>query len=419
MHEAPTVAVLAALDTKAEEAEFVCEQMRAHGVVPLLVDFGVLGEAGLVARVDRAAVAAAAGADLANLRLARDPGVAGRTMASGLRRMLGRLHTSGAISGVLALGGAKGTAIACEAMRGLPFGVPRVMVTTAASGDTRRFIGSSHIVLVPTVADLLGLNRITRPVLAQASSMVTALVRTPRLAASGGPAVAVSSFGVTTACASRVRAQLIADRYEVVVFPASGIGGEAMEALIGTGEVSGVIDLTTTELADDLVGGTCSAGPRRLESASAAGIPQVVSLGALDMVNFGPASSVPAAFAQRQLYQHGSAVTLMRTSVDENRQLGELLARKLNRASGPTAVVVPGAGFSDYDRPGGPFFDPDADRACILALEQQLAPHIRLVRTEAHINDPGFASLLVETYRELASPARGLAPAARIHREEG
>ncbi len=397
----PRIAVLAALDTKGEEARFLCDELRELGSSPMLIDFGVLGEPP-GAEVGRSAVAMAGGESLAVLQAARDAGRAGRVMASGLRQIILQLATGGEISAVIAIGGSKGTSIACEALRALPFGFPKVMVTPAASGNTRRFIGGSDIILVPTVADLLGLNRVTQPILADAAAIVATLAQRSRTQARRGATVAVTSFGVTTPCAERVRHGLLDQGWEVVVFPASGVGGEAMEDLIRAGAIDGVIDLTTTELADELVGGTCSAGPSRLEAAGVAGIPLVVSLGAFDMVNFGPLATVPPQFANRQLYQHSTAVTLMRTTVEENRQLGELIADKVNRATGPCAVVIPIGGVSDYDRPGGPFFDPAADAACFTALRSGLAAHVRLIESVAHINDPEFADLLVESYVQLA-----------------
>lgn len=400
------VAVVAALDTKADEASFVCEQLRAQGCAPVLVDVGVLGEAGLRADVDRAGVAAAAGADLSELRGTRDPAVAGEAMGRGLRRVLADLHASSQIAAVIALGGSKGATIACEGLRALPFGFPKVLVSPVVSGQTRRFVGASDIVLVPTVADLLGLNRITRSVLARSARIAAALARDSWAERRVRPTVALSSFGVTTACAERVR-RLLSDRgMEVVAFPASGVGGQALEALTLADEFVGVIDLTTSEMADELVGGNCSAGPDRLRGPGRAGIPHVVSLGGLDFVNFGPPETVPATFGGRLFRRHSAAVTLMRTTVEENRRLGAWIADVVNRASGPCAVVVPAGGFSDYDRPGEPFFDPIADGACVEALRAGLKAASLLTVSDAHINDPSFADLIVEVYGRICSDTK-------------
>jgi uncharacterized protein (UPF0261 family) len=291
-------------------------------------------------------------------------------------------------------------------MRVLPFGVPKVMVSTLASGQTRPYVGGSDIVMVYPVADLAGLNRLTRVALTNAALALAGMVRLPRpelAAAADRPLVAATMFGVTTPCVDRARQALEARGVEVLVFHATGVGGEAMEGLVRDGQVAGVLDLTTTELADELVGGTLSAGPDRLEAAGRRGIAQVVSVGALDMVNFGPAATVPERFAGRRLHAHNPSVTLMRTTAEENARLGARMAEVLGRARGSVVVLVPARGVSALDAPGQPFYDPEADGALFEALTSGLSgrPHVRVEVRDEHINDPTFAEAAASALLEL------------------
>jgi uncharacterized protein (UPF0261 family) len=306
-----------------------------------------------------------------------------------------RLFDEGRCQGVLAAGGSGNTAIATAAMRALPVGVPKVMVSTMASGDTSGYVDVSDVVMVPAVTDVAGLNSVSARVLAGAAAALAGMVTAPAVdLGEHRPAVAATMFGVTTAAVTAAREELDRRGYEVLVFHATGTGGRAMESLVEAGLVAGVLDLTTTELADDLVGGVLSAGPHRLETAGRRGVPQVVSLGALDMVNFGPRDTVPERFAGRNLYVHNPGVTLMRTTPEECAELGRRVAGRLSAATGPAALYVPLRGVSAIAVEGGPFFDPAADEALFTAVRENLAPSVELHELDTDINDPAFAAAM-------------------------
>ncbi len=388
----PTVVLIGTLDTKGEEYAFVRDRLRAHGVTPLLVDTGV-SEPAIDPDVDRHAVAEAGGASIAALTEAGDRGAAMTAMAEGAARTVARLHEEGRCDAVLGMGGSGGTTVATRAMRELPFGVPKMVVSTVASGDTRPYVGASDIAMMYSVVDIAGINAVSARVLTNAAAAVAAMAgATPPETREDRPLVAASMFGVTTPAVDAARARLEELGYEVLVFHATGTGGQSMESLVRDGYVDGVLDLTTTELCDELVGGVLSAGPDRLEAAGEAGLPQVVSLGALDMVNFGPRDTVPAQFEDRTLYVHNPNVTLMRTTPEETAELGRMVAEKLNAATGPTTVFVPLQGVSLIATEGQPFHDPDADAALFAALRERLdTDRVELVERDTHINDPAFA----------------------------
>jgi uncharacterized protein (UPF0261 family) len=306
-------------------------------------------------------------------------------------------------------------------MQALPVGVPKLIVSTMAAGDTRPYVGESDIAMLYPVVDIAGLNRLSRRVLANAAAAMAGMAsasagastRAPEGGADDRPLIGATMFGVTTPAVTAARERLEALGYEVLVFHATGTGGRALEALVRGGYLAGVLDVTTTELADELVGGVLSAGPDRLTAAGATGIPQVVSLGALDMVNFGPRDAVPARFRDRRLYEHNASVTLMRTSVEECRELGRILAAKLNAAAGPTVVFVPRGGLSMIDVPGGAFHDPGADDALIGALLADLEPRIEVVDRDVDINDPSFGPEMADRLDELVRMAGQTATATR------
>jgi uncharacterized protein (UPF0261 family) len=334
--------------------------------------------------------------------------------ARGVAALVTDLAARGTIQGILGIGGSAGTTIGTAAMRALPFGLPKVMVSTLASGQTRPYVGGSDIVMVHPVADLSGLNRLTRTALRNAALALAGMIRLkpsepPVPAASERPLVAATMFGVTTPCVDRARRVLEARGLEVVVFHATGVGGQAMEGLVRDGQVAGVLDLTTTELADELVGGILSAGPERLEAGVRRGIPQVISVGALDMVNFGPRATVPERFAGRRFHVHNPSVTLMRTTPEENAELGRRMVAVLARATAPLVVLIPRGGVSALDAPGQPFHDPMADAALFDALGEGLSghPRVQLVLRDEHINDPAFADLAVARLLELLDPGGG------------
>ncbi|MBX6342412.1 MAG: Tm-1-like ATP-binding domain-containing protein, partial [Thermomicrobiaceae bacterium] len=344
-----TVVLIGTLDTKGAEYGYLRERIQADGCDTILVDAGVLGEPAVTPDVTRDEVARAAGADVRELAARADRGAAVETMARGATAVLTRLFAEGRVQGVLALGGSGGSAIATQAMRALPVGVPKLMVSTLASGDTRPYVGAVDVTMMYPVVDIAGINRISARILANAAAAIAGMAKSYAVSA---PAVddrrliGATMFGVTTPCVTAARRRLEERGYEVLVFHATGTGGQAMEALARGGYLAGVLDITTTELADELVGGVLSAGPERLEAAGEAGLPQVVSLGALDMVNFGPLDTVPERFRGRRLYQHNPTVTLMRTTPEECAELGRIIARKLNRARGPLAVFIPLRGVS-------------------------------------------------------------------------
>lgn len=397
---AGAIVILGTLDTKGAELRFLRDCLAAGGAATLVIDAGVLDAAAFEPDIDRHTVARAAGVQIADLASAHDRGQAVARMAAGAARVVADLFGQGQVVGIIGLGGSGNATIACTAMQALPIGVPKLMVSTIAAGDTRPYVGATDITMMYSVVDISGLNRLSRRILANAAAAIGGMVNRPLEPgpAAECPLVAASMFGVTTPCVTAIRAALEARGYEVLVFHATGVGGRSMEALIRDGFVTGVLDITTTELADELVGGTLSAGPERLEAAGRAAVPQVVSVGALDMVNFGPPESVPARFRQRRLYQHNPAVTLMRTTAEENGQLGALIARKLNGARGPTAVLLPRGGVSAIDAAGQPFGDPAADAALFAALRRDLDPRVELIEVDAHINEPVFAHTAVTTF---------------------
>lgn len=391
-----TVLLIGTLDTKGDELAYVRDLIRARGHEVRVLDAGVLGEPRFAPDIAASAVAEAGGATLDALRRQGDRGVALEVMARGAAAVAAREHAAGHVDAVLGLGGSCGTAIATAAMRALPVGLPRVMVSTMASGHVGAYVGETDITMMYSVVDIAGLNRLSRRILANAAGAVSGMLEQPAPASADKPLLAATMFGVTTPCVERVRKALEAAGYEVLVFHATGSGGRAMEGLIRAGFIAGVADVTTTEWCDELVGGVLTAGPERLDAAAQAGIPQVVSVGALDMVNFGGKETVPERFRGRKLHVHNPNVTLMRTTAEECARLGEIIARKLNAAKGPTTLLVPLRGVSALDREGQPFHDPEADAALFDALRRNLEGHVTLVELDHHINDPEFADAVAK-----------------------
>jgi uncharacterized protein (UPF0261 family) len=385
----PTVVLVGTLDTKGKEYAFLRERLERAGVATLLIDVGTQGPPGIPADMRREEVAAAGGFDVAALT---DRGTAVAAMCAAVPVVIRRLFDEGRCQGVLAAGGSGNTAIATAAMRALPVGVPKLVVSTMASGDTSAYVDVSDVTLMPAVTDVAGLNTISARILANAAAAMVGMVTAPAVdLGAARPVVAATMFGVTTAGVTAAQEELERRGYEVLIFHATGTGGRSMESLVEAGFVSGVLDLTTTELADDLVGGVLSAGPNRLEAAGRVGVPQVVSLGALDMVNFGPRASVPERFDGRNLYVHNPTVTLMRTTPDECAELGRRLGAKLSAATGPVALFVPLRGISAIAGEGGPFYDPEADAALLAGLRETLAPSVEVHEVDANINDEVFA----------------------------
>jgi uncharacterized protein (UPF0261 family) len=396
-----TILLIGTLDTKGAEYGYVRDLIRERGHQTLVMDAGVVGEPPFVPEISAAKVAGAGGGSLAQLREQNDRGAAMEVMMRGAAQLAARLYGEGRFNGVLALGGGGGTVIATTAMRELPVGVPKVMVSTVASGDTRPYVGVKDITMMYSVVDIAGLNRFSRRILANAVGAVCGMVEQEVPEAEDRPLLAATMFGVTTPCVTRVRERLEEAGYEVLVFHATGAGGQSMEALIADGFVEGVADVTTTEWCDELVGGVLSAGPNRLEAAGRAGVPQVVSVGALDMVNFAGYETVPPEFRERNLYRHNANVTLMRTTPEESAELGRIIAGKLNEATGPTVLLLPLQGVSAIDKEGGPFYDAEADEALFNALRAWVRPPVELVELDLHINDPAFADAVADRLLDL------------------
>jgi uncharacterized protein (UPF0261 family) len=403
-----TVLLLGTLDTKGDEFAFLRERLRGAGVGVLLADVGTLEPATVEADFTREQVGAEAGVDVEALRAAGDRGAAIAGMAGAAAALARRLYDEGRINGVLSAGGSGNTAIATAAMQALPVGVPKLMVSTMAAGDTSDYVGGVDVTMMASVTDVAGINSISARILANAAGAMAGMVNAPAPQVEDGrPLVAATMFGVTTPCVTRAREELERRGYEVLVFHATGTGGKAMEALVEGGMLSGVLDVTTTELCDDLVGGVLSAGPARLEAAGRAGVPQVVSLGALDMVNFGARESVPPKFEGRNLYVHNPSVTLMRTTPEECAELGRRIAGKLAAATGPTSLFVPLGGVSMIDAEGQPFHDPEADAALFGALREGLeGSSVELIELEHNVNDEEFADAMVDKLDAYLGAAR-------------
>jgi uncharacterized protein (UPF0261 family) len=388
-----SVALIGALDTKASEYGFVRGRLANAGVPSLLIDVGTLGQPGIVPDIDRARIAEAGGADFASLARAGSRNDAMVAMASGAARLVRQAFDRGDVSAVLMLGGSNAAYVMSQVSAALPIGFPKLLVSTIAAGDTRPYIGSSDLTLMYPIVDIAGLNSITTVILSRATDACIGMVTGAALPAehTASDVVGCSMFGVTTACVTSVRDSLVHDGAEAHVFHANGTGGRALEAMVRSGLFTAVADITTTELADELLGGVCSAGPDRLTAAAQSGVPQVVSVGALDMVNFGAPETVPERFAGRRLLAHNPAVTLMRTTPDECATLGRMMAEKLNESTAFTEVHVPARGFSQVSVSGEPFYDPEADRALIEALRAALSPRIPMHVYDAAINDQVFA----------------------------
>ena len=403
---AGTVVMAGAMDTKGADFAFVKELIEGAGLATLVVDFGVMGEPAFAAEVSRQEVCAAGGGDLAHLASGSHKDEAMATMARGLAAVVSRLHGEGRLDGIIGMGGSGGTSLATTAMRELPVGVPKVMVSTVGGGDVSAFAGTKDITFMPSVVDVAGLNRISRDIYANAAGAIAGMVRTraataDTLAAGERPLLTASMFGNTTTAVEHARGILEAAGYEVLVFHATGSGGRTMEGLISDGYIAGSLDITTTELADTVCGGVFDAGPERCLAASRAGIPAVVVPGCVDMANFGGPETVPAQYRDRLLYEWNPDVTLLRTNAEENRRIGEMIAAAVNAASAAVAVVVPLGGVSMLDGDGERFWDPAADRACFDAIRDNLRQGIPYLEDAHNINDPAFSGRVAELLLEM------------------
>ncbi len=396
------VYAIATMDSKGAELAFVADLLRATGVTVKMVDVGTLSPPTITPEITRQEVLAAVG-QLSSLDGSTDRGTAIRQMADALRKYLMGEVAAGRVAGVLGLGGGGGTSLITTAMRALPIGLPKLMVSTVASGNVGPYIDCSDITMMYSVVDVAGLNVVSEVILANAAHAIAGMVQHPPRARSSRPALGMTMFGVTTPCVNRVREQLEAEGFDCLVFHATGAGGRALEQLVASGLISGVLDITTTEVADEIVGGVFPCGPHRFEKLIQSRVPLVLSLGALDMVNFGAMETVPPQFRQRRLHVHNAQVTLMRTTPEENRRIAVWIADKLNQSIAPLRLLIPEGGVSLLDVPGQPFHDPEADAALFdeLAKRLQITETRQLIRLPYAINAPEFSAALLQHFHEL------------------
>ena len=387
-----TVAILGTLDTKGDEHAYAAKLISDSGLSTLLIDVGTSSAPTIEPDVTREEVASAGRIDLAEIQQRNDRGECVTAMTEAAPKLVSRLAAEGKIHGILSLGGGGGTAIGTAAMRGLPVGFPKVMVSTLASGNTAHYVGTKDITMIPSVVDVSGLNSISRVIFSQAAGAICGMVRTKAAKdIKDRPIIAASMFGNTTECIEAAKTILEDSGYEVLVFHATGTGGKTMESLISEGLIAGVLDVTTTEWADELCGGVLSAGSTRLEAAGKFGVPAIVTPGCLDMVNFGGRETVPSQFEGRNFYVHNPQVTLMRTTPEECAQLGRILAEKVNAYKCPVTVLLPTKAISIISASGQPFYDPDADQALFNAIKVNLSPSIEMIEVDTEINAPEFS----------------------------
>ena len=405
-----TVAIIGTLDTKGPEHRYLKEQIESLGVSTLVIDTGLTNKPAFTPDISAEEVAAAVGQNLSDLTAANESAKGIEVMSRGAAAVVSGLYAHCKIHGVISLGGGQGTMIGSAAMRALPLGVPKVMVSTLAAVDPQPFVDIKDVTMMNPVVDISGLNSLLKTIVRNAAAAVAGMVKIEKEPDLGKRRIAATMYGITTPCVSRVRDILETAGFEVPVFAATGVGDRAMEDLIENGYIDGVVDITTTNVGQELVGGINRAGPRRLEAAGEKGIPQVVSLGALDVVNFLRPETIPAKFKDRNFHMHNPTATLMRTSPEENIQAGRAMAAKLNKAKGPVTVAIPLRGLSAHDISGGPFYDPLADAALFESLKTNLADKVTVVELDYHINDPRFAerlaSLMLESWEKRSGGQR-------------
>ena len=404
--QSPTVVLVGTLDTKGTEYAFFRDRIRECGVDVLLVDAGILGEPLTEPDVTRQEVAAAAGADVAALADARDRATAIATMGRGAAEVVCRLHAEGRLDAIGALGGSGGTTLATKAMRALPVGVPKLMVSTVASGETRPYVGSVDVTMMYSVVDVAGVNRISARIMANAARALAGMATgTESPPGDEKPLIVASMWGITTPCVTTARERLEQLGYDVLVFHQTGTGGKAMEELMATGLVDGVLDVTTTELADELAGGIWACGPERLETAGRLGIPQVVSLGALDVIVIsatGLPDPLPDRFGGRPIYLHDELLAATRATPEECRELAAVVARKLNAATGPTVLFVPLRGLSLLSTDGQVLYDPNGDDALFSVLRELIdRSKVEMHEVDLDINDSRFGLAMADRLHEL------------------
>jgi uncharacterized protein (UPF0261 family) len=397
-----TVVIAGALDTKGKEFEFLKGLIEAEGLRTLVIDIGIMGGAAFKADISRQEVAEAGKGNFNRLASGEHKDEAMQVMAAGLTELVRQLHEKGRLDGIIGMGGGGGTSLVTAAMRTLPVGVPKLMVSTLGGGDVSAYAGTRDITFMPSVVDVAGFNRISRAIYTNAAGAISGMVKMKRGAArEEKPLIAASMFGNTTAAVDRARARLELHGYEVLVFHATGTGGRTMESLIYDGFITASLDITTTELADEVCGGVLSAGAERCLAASRRGIPAVLVPGCVDMANFWGKETVPEKYHDRNLYQWNPNITLLRTNAEENRIIGKMIAAAANAASAPVTVLLPLKGVSQLDSPGGAFWDPQADGACFEAIRSNLKAGIPVISMENNINDPEFADKAADTLLEM------------------
>jgi len=392
-----TVVLVGSLDTKGKEYGFIKELIEKQNLKTLVVDFGVQGKPAFKPDVGRRKVAKAGGGDLAYLSSGDHKDEAMKTMATGLAVVVRKLYDQGKLDGIIGMGGTGGTSIITAAMRTLPVGVPKIMVSTVGGGDVSAYAGTKDITFIPSIVDVAGINRISRAIYANAAGAIAGMVKVKRpKAVKEKPLVVASMFGNTTKCVDHARGILEKKGFEVLVFHATGTGGKTMEGLISDGYITASMDITTTELADEVCGGVFNAGPERCLGASRAGIPAILVPGCVDMANFWGVDTVPERYKGRNLYKWNPNVTLLRTNVEENVRMGKMLADAANAATAPVAVLVPLKGVSMLDSEGGAFWDPEADRACFDTIKKNLKPGVPFIEMNYNINDSEFSEKVAD-----------------------
>lgn len=403
-----TIALAGTFDSKGKEFLYVKELIEAQGLNTFTIHTGVF-EPAFEPDVSNAEVAVAAGEDIKKLAAKKDRANATAILSKGMEVLLPKLYEAGKFDGILSFGGTGGTSLVTPGMRALPIGVPKMMVSTVASGNTEPYVGTSDVIMFPSIVDVAGLNRISIKIFTNAVfSMVGMLSFENIIEEEKKPLIAATMFGLTTPCINYAKSYLEDKGFEVLIFHATGVGGRTMENLIANGFIDGVLDITTTEWADELVGGVLAAGPHRLEAAAKKEIPQVVSVGAIDMVNFGPFDSVPKKFAGRNFYRHNPTVTLMRTNVEENKQIGQIIAEKLNMADGHTTLMLPLKGLSGIDVEGQTFYGPEEDQILFETLKEKINHNkVEIIEINTDINSKEFAEAAAEKLVQLIKEKKG------------
>jgi uncharacterized protein (UPF0261 family) len=400
-----TICIIGAFDTKGEDHAFLRQELLKLGHQVLTINIGVLGTTTLFpVDFEATEVLKSVGIDLNQIRAQGDKAAAMKALDQGAPHHVRRLYEQGKFAGIIGMGGSGGSAVIASAMRSLPIGIPKVLVSTVASGDVSFYVRGKDITMIPSIVDVAGLNRISRLIYARAAGAISGMIQNePPPAGEDRPIITASMFGNTTDCVNACVKSLNEKGFEVLVFHATGAGGLAMETLVADGLVEAVLDITTTEWADELCQGVFSAGPERLDAPGQSGVPHLIVPGCVDMANFGAPSTVPERFrqAKRLFYEWNPSVTLMRTNTEENRQMGEIFAKKANAATGPVAFLIPLRGVSMLDGDGQPFCDREADRAMFDAIKANVKPGIPVIEVDLNINDPAFAAQSVEMMLEL------------------